>query len=623
MASAETGRTRIVATALALTLATLAYLAGHGSIGGDASALTSAETPSERSLRLDVEAEISRAGLVREMEAALGSAFGGVWFESSTLQMHVGVTSPESRRNAEGLAERAGLAANVTETPVAATWAQLLAAQRRLGRELGDLFARAEVATAPRPELNAVEIELGSAVGPARRADVERVASAAPVRVLITVAPERSLRIGLEARCNEFAEDKARCNPTIVAGVSVEETTICTAGPAVMRQDHTKSTETYILVAGHCIDEEKGGGGVGEKWLAKNQEGEPKEIGEAVEFIRNAEADVGLVKVNNPGYWSQEGLTPVEPTIAPWNEEKPEPKAVKGQEAPMDGTKVCMSGQTTGTACGKILNTNVEAVGTKGLVEVEAAHGPGDSGAPWYLESATGTVEGTHVGFKGENAVFEPIATSFEKLGTQLKLLTEANKVRHAFKFEAESAPVTLTGKSDGSKSVISTTAGKVECNESTYSGSLAAKEATELELTPAYTGCVLAGVPATIDVNGCKYRFTVTSIESGKREGSMDIVCPAGKTITVTAVQAGTPKCTIHIPSQNDRRPVTYTNVGAGATREITVDLNVVGIKYTHTAGVGLGACTSGGAENGVLTGPVSITGENGGGTHIGLFTS
>ncbi len=619
MVSIRRSEARAIVVAIGLIVAVIAYLVAQGSTaaGAGGQGLGARSDPST------IEAELAHANIGEEMEAALGTAFAGLWFEPSTAQLHVGVTSAASRRTAEAVADRAGLDASVTETRVESTWAELLAAQQQLSRHLGDLFARGEVVTALRPELNSVEVELGSEVGQARRAGLESEASATGVGVLITVAPRPHLRVGQEARCNKFEEDKAFCDPTIVAGVRVEAETVCTAGPAVMPQDHTKSTDTYILIAGHCIDEESGGGGVGEKWFAKNKKGEKKEVGKAIEFINAKAADVGIVKVDNPGFWAKEGLTPVEPTVVPWTGEEPEPVAVKGEEVPKVGTKVCMSGQTSGTACGKILKLNVEAAGTEGLVEVEAAHAAGDSGAPWYLESAVGTVEGTHVGFLGENAVFEPIATSFAKLATQLKLLTEANKVRHAFKFKAEAAPATLTGKNHAGPSLFFSTAGPLECNESSYTGTLAAAEATEFELAPVYGGCNLMGIPATVDVNGCKYRFTVTNIESGKREGSMDVVCPEGKTITVTAVQAGVPKCTIHIPSQNDRRQVTFTNTGAGATREITIDLNAGGIKYTHTAGVGPGACAFGGAENGFLAGPITLTGEKAGGEHVGVFTS
>ena len=51
-----------------------------------------------------VEAEIARTGVVGKLEAAMGGAFGGVWFEPSVAQLHVGVTSPASRRQAEGVA---------------------------------------------------------------------------------------------------------------------------------------------------------------------------------------------------------------------------------------------------------------------------------------------------------------------------------------------------------------------------------------------------------------------------------------------------------------------------------------------------------------------------------------
>lgn len=276
---------------------------------------------------IEAQDEISAARLVEKIEAALGRDFAGVWFESSTAQLHVGVTSPRSRQTAARIAAKAGLATNVSETPVRSTWARLGTVRDHWDRRLADLFAGEKVATFISPDDNSVEVELASSVSATRRAALERKASAARVNVSITVAPHRHLRLNpLVSRCNAFAEDKAYCNKPIVAGVTIKSETIggkrgiCTAGPAILKEDLSlETTETFLLTAGHCI---KNWGGAGGKWYAFNKAGEEKEIGTALEYVYG-KIDIGVIEVKKPpGYWSEAGLTPVDPTIAPWAEKK-------------------------------------------------------------------------------------------------------------------------------------------------------------------------------------------------------------------------------------------------------------------------------------------------------------
>jgi hypothetical protein len=107
-----------------------------------------------------------------------------------------------------------------------------------------------------------------------------------------------------------------------------------------------------------------------------------------------------------------------------------------------------------------------------------------------------------------------------------------------------------------------------------------------------------------------------------------VDIVCPANQEITVTSNETTPPnslttKCTIHVPPQTGINGITYENVGAGATREVRVKVASTNIKYTHTAGTGLGACTTGVQQNtGSFGGTDLFTGETDTGTtHIGIF--
>jgi len=194
--------------------------------------------------------------------------------------------------------------------------------------------------------------------------------------------------------------------------------------------------------------------------------------------------------------------------------------------------------------------------------------------------------------------------------------------VASAVKMTAESYPTTLTGASDqGIGNVVSVTAGSVSCPNSSYLGVLSAASTT-VSVAPSFTGCSAFGFPGTMDVNECTLLLHGAE---GSFSSTVDFVCPAGKEMTLTVLSAGTSKCMLHIPSQAGLETVTVKAVGAGATRELTLDVNVTGIKYTHTAGTGIGACTSGSGSTGTLTAKTLITGEKvpSGTGHVGIFPS
>lgn len=205
-----------------------------------------------------------------------------------------------------------------------------------------------------------------------------------------------------------------------------------------------------------------------------------------------------------------------------------------------------------------------------------------------------------------------------------LAISAVAASLASADSFTAESAPAIYTG-SQQTANVLTTTVGTQKCTTTTFKGTVNATSTTTVSVSPSYSGCTAFGFPSDYDVNGCEYLFHI-SPTAGVTTGTVALVCPAGKEITITAkssVTNPTLKCTIHTPAQSGLGTVTYKNVGAGATREILFELNLTGIKYTHTAGTGLGACTSGSATSGTYTGSVLFTGENAGGAHVGIFLS
>jgi hypothetical protein len=608
MKSIEIGGPRLAIVALALVAAMLAYVNAQGSVVAGTTASTSSEAPLERSSRAsEVEGEITRTNLGGRVEAALGDAFGGVWFEPSTAQMHVGVVSPAGARLAEAAAAEVGLSELVTEIPVESTWAALDAVQEQWDRSLTDLLERGEVVTALVPYRNEVSIELGSAVSSARRAALERRAAAEGVDVSIVVAPHSDLSAEALAQCAGFKQEEAICEPTIVGGMTIdgpwvkptgaeeeegefeieaepgqEETeeeaqkTVrnrCSAGVTAITEkpaNMDEATKIYLLTSGHCINEKEDGGGVGGKWTAYNKGGIPKgakEIGPAVSFL-DAETDIGAIEVTT-NYWAKaKVVNPVTPGVARLDAAESNPLPVIDKRKPMVTAKTCISGQYTGRKCGgEVIKTNqtmqAGTVTVKGLVEVKASFGieHGDSGAPWYAEDeynkGNAYVEGITVGRtkKDKNPIFHSLETSFEKLsenGLSLELLTTKNEKRHKPKASTESSPATIDGKGSTAQ-IFKRGSRTISCEGSTFTGTVA-NGAETVTLTPAYTGCTTSGVPATIKMNGCTYvlHLEVTGVveEVDQFAASADLDCPEGKEVEIevyanhTNHTAGTALC-------------------------------------------------------------------------------
>jgi hypothetical protein len=184
---------------------------------------------------------------------------------------------------------------------------------------------------------------------------------------------------------------------------------------------------------------------------------------------------------------------------------------------------------------------------------------------------------------------------------------------------------VTLTGKQTGAGDVFTTTAGTVKCKEISYAGTSKSGVTTvtavpnfPMKTTGGEQNCTGFGFPVEITTNGCSYLFHI----GGATTGTLDVVCEAGKEITITAAAAGIAKCILHVPTQSGLGTITYKNTGATTTREVEIEANLSGLKYKHTAGTGLGSCSTGSATTGTYVGKAIVTGEtDGGSTHVGIF--
>lgn len=180
------------------------------------------------------------------------------------------------------------------------------------------------------------------------------------------------------------------------------------------------------------------------------------------------------------------------------------------------------------------------------------------------------------------------------------------------FHFEMENT--TMTG-SQGQvvANILTFDQGELKCKSVKFSGTSGAVTTTTLTLTPKYEECKLAGENAVVTVNGCGYLFHLAANEENF-EASMDIECPDGEKVEIDS-----PECRITIPPQASLKKVTFTNEGEEATRSIVADLGISGFHYAED-----GAACAGEEEataNGTYSGQITVTGENAGGEHKGIW--
>jgi hypothetical protein len=166
----------------------------------------------------------------------------------------------------------------------------------------------------------------------------------------------------------------------------------------------------------------------------------------------------------------------------------------------------------------------------------------------------------------------------------------------HASTFTAEKYPATISGTQVGEHVFSIENNLNVKCQNATFSGTLSAASSTQT-INPTYSNCVAFGfLNSTVNFNGCDYLFHAgEEVAVDKHKGTVDIVCPVGKSIVISA---GT--CEVQIGGQaglgasnieNNTKPLDLTAAGS-----------LTGVKYTKTKDgfgcpfAGLGTKTDGG---------------------------
>jgi hypothetical protein len=156
---------------------------------------------------------------------------------------------------------------------------------------------------------------------------------------------------------------------------------------------------------------------------------------------------------------------------------------------------------------------------------------------------------------------------------------------------------------------------GVLHCGTAEFEGSVGGGPTGFYEPKAKYSECKFAGLPATVNMNGCFYSLLQdNNTGNGEYDVTTQIVCPLGKEITITSSMAGITRCTIHIPPQALGTGVSLANdEDVLGTLDFDAVFDLVKIKYSQTAGSGIGKCTTADATaNGTYEGFATFLGFN-----------
>lgn len=177
------------------------------------------------------------------------------------------------------------------------------------------------------------------------------------------------------------------------------------------------------------------------------------------------------------------------------------------------------------------------------------------------------------------------------------------------FALSSEVEKTTLRGEQEG-LTKIGVDGGTVSCEVAKFAGEMSGEYAFETAFTPTYEKCNMGeGSSAEVKMNGCKLVFTTGTKEGSNYELEARIRCESGKSISIVKTVLGVTKCTVDIGPQAGLSKATATEAGSPSAIKTSIALS--GIKYSQTAGTGLGACaTAENTSNGTYEGTETIKG-------------
>lgn len=185
-----------------------------------------------------------------------------------------------------------------------------------------------------------------------------------------------------------------------------------------------------------------------------------------------------------------------------------------------------------------------------------------------------------------------------------------------ASQLNAESYPTTIGSSNPYGQQAWLFHSTQQHCDAPQLSGSLSGA-ASKLSASAADGKCYDNFSAGTeLKTHGCSFTYRPgAKTESGTFKGTVDIVCPAGQTISFSG--GGSLACQVTVPAQQEI-PATYENVGVGKERAVKVTVNETSLQHSQVSGSNCGSIGSYG--DGAWSGSWKIQGANGFGS-VGIW--
>jgi hypothetical protein len=350
----------------------------------------------------------------------LGDGFSQLWFDNSTGQWVVAVTSSAPASEVSQLLSSVGLGDHYRIQRVSANHEQLLSAFRELSSQVAATLPSGKaVVGVGEGQLNITLAADQSASKP--ESAIAEMAAQSSVPVHVVHSPKASLSMAAEVGC-KFPY----CN-TAVGGAgwyfsSEGKEFECSMGFYV-----TSSGDPYplILTAGHCALHD---GAYNPWYTCEPGPKRCKSYGHEIPFgyYGNGGGDAGLLEDDSfpiyPGYWNWSIGTLS--TVEYYYPNEPAP----------DGLVVCFNGAGNGSSCGTITNNRANNVHVEGggfwpeevlneMIEVQGSCGHGGDSGGSVTSASSQTAVGTDSAGNGcvGGRVLEPIGRALRLLGIVLQ----------------------------------------------------------------------------------------------------------------------------------------------------------------------------------------------------------
>ncbi len=152
-------------------------------------------------------------------------------------------------------------------------------------------------------------------------------------------------------------------------------------------------------------------------------------------------------------------------------------------------------------------------------------------------------------------------------------------------------------------------------CNKSTYSATMEPGASAELTVTPSYSECSTgSGLTTDVKVNGCDYTYKVeVKVIADLYEGSLNISCPAGKSIEIESTVGGKRQCLDTIPAQMGLKPVRFQDMTDSTPTDLTIFEEVKDVSnITDNGSLACGGVGIGAHADGTFIGDTTVSATN-----------